>query len=592
MLWKKESSQKDALYVDFFLLKGHAALNRFYSAIESHYEDSTCEKSDEKSEKKRNEGNKLFQEREWAAAMEKYNESLSYAKHGSKNISLAFANRSACFFNMKRYNECLIDIGLAVEAGYPEDLMPKLDKRRADSLKRIESGAQLIDDFGLKMDFAADEKFPCMANVLNIKQGGDGDFSVFAKTDIDVGQTIAVEKAFTTCLYTRFGWRCNLCLKQNTNLIACDKCTVAMFCHDGCQSSPLHGYECGLKFAGHNQMLGALMNEIRTIIKVVNMFANIDELMDFVEQAITTDPNELPHALLDEKSKYRAFLKLPYLQSCAQQDEFIPIVFCIYKTLIGMPKINALFKLQKHSRFLMHLIAHHNQVANNNSIRIRSSIQLNERREMCCHAGLIKHFFKHSCAPNVLWTDRDGHSVIITIRPVSKGQELTMFYFDILMEPKLNRQKILWENKQFVCNCTRCDGNTASRTQRKRITSDSNYQKIVSKSGRDDSQTMMDKCEMFLRTYNQIPWCDEIGRVVCAYISIIRTRLIGSVTSDTIFQNYLLNKTTEAFIAFLRTYDNNSWQKEIAIQINTHMDHLRKRSTGCSLYTMPSMMAK
>lgn len=529
MLWKKESGKEDALYIDFFKLTGYGRLNEYYSFIESHHQESTCVKSDGESEKKRCEGNEYFRERDWAAALEKYNESLCHAPPESRNISLAYGNRSACFFALKRYDECLIDIQLAKAAGYPANLMTKLDKREADCLKCIEAGAQLVDDFGLKMDFAPNAKIPSMANVLNIKQSGNGKFSVVATTDIDVGQTIAVEKAFTTCLYMRFGWRCNLCLKQNTNLIPCKKCTVAMFCHNECQHSPLHSLECGLKVAGHNQLLGALMNEIRTIIKIVDIFPNIDELMQFVEQAIVSDPNELPRTLVNEKSKYRVFLKLPYLKSSEQENQFISIIFCIHKTLMGIPKIAAMFKQKKHNRFLMHLIAHHKRIADNNSIRVRSSIQVNERRDMCCHAGLIKQYFNHSCAPNLLWTDRDGHSAIITIRPISKGQPLKMFYFEILMEPKVKRQQVLWECKQFVCDCTRCQGNTASLAQRKRIHSDSNYQQIVSAARDDISQKLMEKCETFLRIYGQVPWCNEIGKVVSVYISIIRNRLFGPV---------------------------------------------------------------
>lgn len=532
MLWKKESNKKNALYVDFFKLKGYSKLNGFYSVIQKHYDErveSTHAKSDQLSLEKRKEGNKLFGGREWAAAMEKYNDSLCYAKIRSKNISLAYGNRSACFFNMKRYNECLVDIQLAKDAGYPQDLMHKLDTRKENCLKRIKDGDQLIDDFGLKMNFEPHKKFPCMANVLDITQNDSGHFVAVAQTDIDVGQTIAVEKAFTTCLYMRFAWRCNLCLKQNINLVPCKKCNVAMFCHGECANSVLHSYECDSKFAGHNQMLGALMNEIRTIAKVIHMFANIDELMNFVEQAVMTDPNELPDALIDDKSKYRAYLKLPFLQSVEQEDGFIPTVFCIYKAVMENPRINALFQSQKHNRFLMHLIAHHSQVANNNSIRIRSPVTVNDRNEMCCHAGVLLRYFRHSCAPNVLWTDRDGHSVMITIRPVKKGQPLTSFLFEILMESKVNRQKRLWESKHFLCNCTRCTGETASRGQRKRITSDPNYQDIVSKSDDDDSQMMMEKCETFLRMYGQIPWCDEIGKVVTIYISKIRGRLMGVV---------------------------------------------------------------
>lgn len=100
------------------------------------------------------------------------------------------------------------------------------------------------------------------------------------------------------------------------------------------------------------------------------------------------------------------------------------------------------------------------------------------------------------------------------------------------MEPKVHRQKVLWQNKQFICNCTRCEGESASLVQRKRISADPNYRKIVSKGENDVSRTMKEKCETFLRLYAQIPWCDEIGKVINAYITIIRSQLIGPVNLD------------------------------------------------------------
>lgn len=86
-----------------------------------------------------------------------------------------------------------------------------------------------------------------MANVLKIKREFNGNFSVFAKEDIDVGQTVLVEKAFFTYLHNRFGVKCNICLKGNCNLMPCKRCNVAMFCSDECQGNCLHAYECGLK---------------------------------------------------------------------------------------------------------------------------------------------------------------------------------------------------------------------------------------------------------------------------------------------------------------------------------------------------------
>lgn len=164
MLWRKESSESTAMNVDIFKSIGQD------DAFKLLYDDARCkntssiEKSDDHALAKRMGGNADFKNRNWHAAIFAYNESLRYAKEGSTNVSLAYANRSNCFLNMKMYHECLIDIRLAKDANYPMNLLPKLETRETECLKQIENGAQQ-DEFGLKPH----EKFPFMANVMNIK---------------------------------------------------------------------------------------------------------------------------------------------------------------------------------------------------------------------------------------------------------------------------------------------------------------------------------------------------------------------------------------------------------------------------------------
>lgn len=285
MLWSKESNKNGAMYVDMFALRGKGIM-KFYANARSKKENTTCNKSDATSLEKRTGGNEQFKKQNWEFAMGMYNESLSYAEQGSANISLAYANRSACFLHMKKYKECLVDIELARKTGYPTHLMPKLDQREAECMKLIESDGKKSDDMALKLSFDPDEQFPCMANVLKIDRDADGKLSLFANEDIDVGQTIVVEKAFTKYLYSKFGLRCSVCLKSNTNLIPCNKCTIAMFCSDECRNSTLHEDECGLKFSDKTQINGIVMNEVRIMLMVIRMFPNIDDLIKFVEQAV------------------------------------------------------------------------------------------------------------------------------------------------------------------------------------------------------------------------------------------------------------------------------------------------------------------
>lgn len=98
MLWKKESVKKDALYVDMVAIAGQPGLEESYLIMELTIKNKIVEKNDTISLLKRQEGNTIFSAGSVLRAMRLYNKSLCLAPEGSKHISLAYANRSACFF--------------------------------------------------------------------------------------------------------------------------------------------------------------------------------------------------------------------------------------------------------------------------------------------------------------------------------------------------------------------------------------------------------------------------------------------------------------------------------------------------------------
>lgn len=164
---------------------------------------TTLDKSDETALRKRKEGNTYFGRHQWSEAMELYNESLCYAKPGSEHISLAYSNRSACFFNMKMYTKCMIDIEHAMKAGFPEQMMPKLIRRNDECLKLIQDGTEVAGlDFSLS--FEPHDKFSVMANVLKLETNAGNSISMVANEDIAVGKTVMVDKAFITWQHKRY----------------------------------------------------------------------------------------------------------------------------------------------------------------------------------------------------------------------------------------------------------------------------------------------------------------------------------------------------------------------------------------------------
>lgn len=526
MLWKKETKQPNAFFVDLFAAHGgEATLSANSRGMRGKPRKPI--KNDDESLNKRMDGNKHFGRGRWVDALECYNDSLSLAKPGSENLSLAYANRAACFLKMQQYDECLGDIELAKRTGYPDGLMDKINKRKIDCLKLMESADSRSGIRGSKLSLEADEMFPCMARALEIQRNDDGEYLVVARENIDIGETVVVEKVFHTFLLQLKAQKCNICLKSYTNLIPCDRCSAAMFCSHECRTRLLHRHECGLVYAEDHNIDGSILNDARGILMACDMFASADELMDFVQQTIQSDPKALPGTFADDKSQYRAFLMLPINEEMLNSKQLTFIIFHVYNLLQKVPKIESMFKTTKDRRFLMHLIGQHVQIVQNNTVKGCFTSAFGQMIDWYNHIGLIEKYFQHSCAPNVVTCERDGHRVFITVRPIKKGDQLTFSLFSFLLDSKEERHKILWERKKMICRCIRCQGVTASPKQRQQLASDSNYQHIgldFSPAVLNESsklQAMIDKCATFLKKYDDIPWCDEIGTVVQTYIHMI-----------------------------------------------------------------------
>lgn len=121
-LWANEISRKN-FYIDLFsqqyhdsiwIKNTHENIKRYIEAKKSRQQ---WQKSDKTASLDREHGNEYFRKNMFRVAMDYYNKSLCFAENGSPNISLAYSNRSACFFNMKMFDKCLIDIDLAIKTG-------------------------------------------------------------------------------------------------------------------------------------------------------------------------------------------------------------------------------------------------------------------------------------------------------------------------------------------------------------------------------------------------------------------------------------------------------------------------------------------
>lgn len=451
-LWKKTSNTTGSSYVDLFedVTVGAAGFNSVMApTLRAMF--SYTQKKDESSVNYRKQGNQKFQEQKWCAAMSCYNQSLCFAEIGSENVSLAYANRSACFFRLKEYKRCLADIELAEQAGYPSNLMPKLQERRANCVKSMSTGdGEGNEEFEPELSYEPNKELPVFADVLQIQVNRLVNRYVSSNCDIPAGKTILVEDAFIGRPGETRYQRCAGCLKADQNFIACSKCTNAVFCDTTCSTKNVHQMECNYSYNDSDKLELHLEFIAHSIFVAMSIFPDTQSLMEFVQDVVKIKTKTVPESLIDEKSKYRAFLQLSIFLTPKISKECLGLANDWYNNLLLRDVIAKRFDTEEKKSFLMHLTVHHILVISTNAFI--------PAPDDARFLFIASSYFNHSCEPNVLRVNYQNRLVFITLRPILAGEQLYVRYNDIIdAEPVAQRQAHFMEKYGFHCKCERCE---------------------------------------------------------------------------------------------------------------------------------------
>lgn len=174
-------------------------------------------------------GNKCYQNKEFLKAILFYNQSLCIAE-SNEQISLLYGNRSAVYFEIKRFKECLENIQLAKQYNYPEDKLVKLNNRENRCLDIIKNEKQIKEDpvsNFFKLSYKAHPKIPFIIDGVEAKYSEKYGRGLYTNKNLYAGDIIIIEEPFLKTLDDEFKHkRCNYCLKTNSyNLIPCENCT-------------------------------------------------------------------------------------------------------------------------------------------------------------------------------------------------------------------------------------------------------------------------------------------------------------------------------------------------------------------------------
>jgi SET and MYND domain-containing protein 4 len=192
----------------------------------------TKHKSDLTAETLKITGSSKFSKRYFQDALINYNEGLCRAESNFLK-SLLYGNRSAVYFEVGKYKECIENIQLAKEHGYPADKIDKLNKREEKCLKTMESKQSKVEinknepfsDF-IKLSYKGHDKIPFIIEEIEKRNSKKyGNYLITTK-DLKTGDIIAIEEPFVKIIDREYKYeRCSYCLKQNSyNFIPCDHC--------------------------------------------------------------------------------------------------------------------------------------------------------------------------------------------------------------------------------------------------------------------------------------------------------------------------------------------------------------------------------
>ncbi|KAL5286006.1 hypothetical protein ACFFRR_007601 [Megaselia abdita] len=431
-------------------------------------------KSNERAIALRNEGNKNFMARNYFEALQLYNKSICYSED-SKNIGIGYSNRSAVFFQLKMYKQCLENIEMSKKTkNFPENLLAKLNKREEDCKKFLSTQKREEDPVEFPLSFKNHEVVPYIANCLALGHTKEEGRFIYTKVDLKPGDCVAIEDPYCTALLPPMRYiRCTYCTKENCfTLIPCNHCTGAMFCDKVCRDkawNSFHKYECKVIDFILDTFPKIHQTALRICLTALSLFGNVDDCRAFCEDPANQSKTvfDLNFDELTKTEEYKAVYGLITNQEKRDTEDLFQravVVATIKNILIEFTPLKSfLGKNIENENFFANLLFKHVQTSSTNGHSLDLIEQVNNINDDVHFATGIYPFlslFNHSCAPNTVRISKGTTYIVFALRHIEANGKLFENYGShFLQQPKMERQQYLSSQFRFVCKCEACENN-------------------------------------------------------------------------------------------------------------------------------------
>jgi tetratricopeptide (TPR) repeat protein len=380
-------------------------------------------------------GNEQYKKDNFKEALRLYNKSLCFAEVGSENEGYGYANRSAVYYKLNRYETTIKNIKLAKKFKYPEQLLPKLMERKDKCVRNIrvhrpigQKRVHRKDDSKMKLSYDSNPKNPCVVNRIKMEQRPGYGRCLVATDDLKVGDIIISDQTFYDGYYdssTDKYLKCDYCGAENFHdLIPCPECTSVMYCDKRCQRDAYqnyHIYECcmidGLvEYIGFRDLY---MQSIRIFWSVItHYYDDLSKLFTVLKKDV--NPLEINYEKDSFEETFLAFYSYKSIDGEAYKS-FTVNGSVLFRLISDYSNIRDKISNPELSRVLCELLCNITRIVN-----IVEFFDSPGRVDVWPVISLINH----ACFPNAMLLNKKDKSWknIIVKRPIKKGEQITLSY--------------------------------------------------------------------------------------------------------------------------------------------------------------------
>ncbi|XP_059084341.1 SET and MYND domain-containing protein 4-like [Tigriopus californicus] len=344
-------------------------------------------------------------------------------------------------------------------------------------------------------------RYPSFSEAVDVVVDMDKGRKVVAEKEIDIGEIIMTETPNTLFFCPEMEKlpllksHCLHCMSYTIAPIPCNECCVVTFCSLECQeAATYHVFECRMKLYEMLHFMGdeyaSVFMAIRTITQkpAKYFWQRRDKILDILAM-------DYPE-MRDESEIWSSDAIEPLLRLMSHQDEIEPEVL-MKNAVIAVFFLRALQavnyfedvmprksktdkRLKEPEALILYILNHLINTQSHNSTPFMRLVECADASNVCIKQDVGRRYFRweylgssissslalinHSCDPNCIQFHVGRYAVLVPIRKISAGQEITIAYDKIHHEdqPLIHRQLHCLRKFYFSCECPACHNDWVS----------------------------------------------------------------------------------------------------------------------------------